>query len=141
MTDNFKITAHMVTSLDGFAAKKDNSVSWFNTADHYAKGVDAPDVEAFLKTIDCYIMGAHTYEHAIALAATYGWPYGEIPTIVVSNRNLPVNKPNIQLYSGNLDTLIHEQVRPKYNNVWVVGGPMLIKDCIRLKLVNCFSTL
>jgi len=28
-TDPFKVTIHMVSSLDGFIAKKDNSVSWF----------------------------------------------------------------------------------------------------------------
>ena len=36
---NFKLTAHMVSSLDGFIAKKDNSVSWFETADHYESGI------------------------------------------------------------------------------------------------------
>ena len=39
MTDLFKITIHMVSSLDGFIAKKDNSVSWFDTSDYYEKGV------------------------------------------------------------------------------------------------------
>jgi len=29
--DAFKITIHMVSSLDGYIAKKDNSVSWFET--------------------------------------------------------------------------------------------------------------
>jgi len=30
-SDPFKITIHMVSSLDGFIAKKDNDVSWFET--------------------------------------------------------------------------------------------------------------
>ena len=34
-TDVFKITIHMVSSLDGYIAKKDNSVSWFETSDNY----------------------------------------------------------------------------------------------------------
>ena len=37
--DTFKVTIHMVSSLDGIIAKKDNSVSWFETADHYEKGI------------------------------------------------------------------------------------------------------
>ena len=48
------ITIHMVSSLDGIIAKKDNSVSWFETPDHYEKGVTVQDTEEFLKTIDCY---------------------------------------------------------------------------------------
>jgi dihydrofolate reductase len=62
MAHSFKLTIHMVSSLDGFIAKKDNSVSWFETADHYDKGVVVTEQDAaeFLKTIDCYVMGART---------------------------------------------------------------------------------
>jgi len=91
MTDTLKVTIHMVSSLDGLIAKKDNSVSWFETADHYEKGIQTTkeDAEEFLKTIDCYVMGARTYEHAVELSKSYGWAYGEVPTIVVTHRNLP----------------------------------------------------
>ncbi|WP_338869885.1 dihydrofolate reductase family protein [Spirosoma sp. SC4-14] len=135
-TDAFKITIHMVSSLDGYIAKKDNSVSWFETSDRYEKGADAPDVEKFLKTIDCYVMGSRTYELALELSKSYGWAYGNVPTIVVSNRNLPVDRPTIETYSGNLHSLVEEQLKPRYKNVWVVGGAALVKDFIRLKLAD-----
>jgi dihydrofolate reductase len=35
----FTITIHMVSSLDGKIAKLDNSIEWFETTDHYEKGV------------------------------------------------------------------------------------------------------
>ena len=54
--DTFKVTIHMVSSLDGMIAKKDNSVSWFETPDFYEKGAAQPDAAEFLKTIDCYVM-------------------------------------------------------------------------------------
>lgn len=59
-----------------------------------------------------------------------------MPTIVVTHRNLPIDKPNIQIYSGNLRKLVDEQLKPKYKNVWVVGGAMLAKDFISLKLAD-----
>ena len=61
-TSSFKLTIHMVASLDGIIAKKDNSVSWFETHAHYEKGVEITEQETkdFLKTIDCYVMGART---------------------------------------------------------------------------------
>jgi dihydrofolate reductase len=62
----------MVSSLDGIVAKKDNNISWFETTDNYEKGVAGQNPEAFLKTIDCYIMGARTYEHALELSTQYG---------------------------------------------------------------------
>jgi dihydrofolate reductase len=126
----------MVSSLDGFIAKKDNSVSWFETPDYYEKGVTMQDTEGFLKTIDCYVMGARTYEHALELSTSYGWAYGDTPTIVVTHRNLPIERPNVKLYSGDLDKLADEELKPNYKNVWVVGGAMLVKDFIRLKLAD-----
>jgi dihydrofolate reductase len=31
---------------------------------------------------------------------------------------------------------VNDRLKPKYKNVWVVGGAMLTKDFIRLKLVD-----
>jgi len=135
-TTLFKITIHMVSSLDGIIAKKDNSVSWFETSDYYGKGVTEQNTEEFLKTIDCYVMGARTYEHALELSKNYGWAYGDIPTIVVTHKNLPVARQNIEIYSGDLNKLVDERLKPNYNNVWVVGGAALVKDFIRLKLAD-----
>ena len=126
----------MVSSLDGFIANKDNSVSWFETSDKYEKGVDGVDVEEFLKTIDCYIMGARTYEHALELSKSYGWVYGDVPTIVITHRNLAVDRKNIKIYSGDLNKLVNEQLKPNYKNVWLVGGALLAKDFICLKLAD-----
>ena len=135
-TGPFKITIHMVSSVDGMIAPKDNSISWFDTSDHYEKGAEAPDVGAFLKTIDCYVMGARTYELALELSKSYGWAYGDVPTIVLSHRKLPIERKNIQLYSGDLSQLVNERLKPNYKNVWVVGGAVLTKDFIRLKLAD-----
>ena len=126
----------MVSSLDGMIAKKDNSISWFETSDYYEKGIAEQNAEEFLKTIDCYIMGAGTYEHALELSKSYGWVYGDTPTIVLSHRNLPIDRPNIEIYSGDLDKLVNERLKPNYKNVWLAGGAMLAKDFIRLKLAD-----
>jgi dihydrofolate reductase len=135
-TQTFKITIHMVSSLDGIIAKKDNSVSWFETPDYYEKGTTGQNPDEFLKTIDCYVMGSRTYEHALELSTSYGWAYGDVPTIVVTNRNLTIDRPNIEIYSGDLSKLINERLKPKYKNVWVVGGAILARDFIRLKLAD-----
>jgi len=126
----------MVSSLDGIIAKKDNSVSWFETSDIYEKGVSGQNPEEFLNTIDCYIMGSRTYEHALELSKSYGWAYGDTPTIVVTNRILPVDRQNIEFYSGDLNKLVDERLRPSYKNVWLAGGAVLAKDFIRLKLAD-----
>ncbi len=128
----------MVSSLDGIIAKKDNSVSWFETTDYYDRGVEItkPEMDKFLDTIDCYVMGANTYEHALELSKSYGWAYGNVPTIVVTHRNLPVERQNIEIYSGDLNKLVNERLNPNYKNVWLVGGALLVKEFIRLNLAD-----
>ena len=56
MTDTSKVTIHMVSSLDGFIAKKDGSVSWLESSDRYEKGVTLTEEEVteFIQTIACY---------------------------------------------------------------------------------------
>jgi dihydrofolate reductase len=136
--DAFKLTIHMVSSLDGFIAKKDNSISWFETVDYYEKGINLTeqDTAEFLKSIDCYVMGYGTYEHALNLSESYGWVYGNVPVIVITHRNLPVNPRNVEFYSGDLNNLVNERLKPKYNNVWMAGGAILAKELIRLKLAD-----
>jgi len=54
-----RVTIHMAASLDGFIARRDGRVDWLETSDTYERGdTMTPEfVEAFLKTIDCYVMG------------------------------------------------------------------------------------
>lgn len=135
-SDKFRLTIHMVSSLDGIIAKKDNTVSWFETSSKYEKGVNGQDPEEFLKIIDCYVMGSRTYEHALELSKSYGWAYGDKPTIVATSRNLPIHRQNVEFYSGDLNKLVNERLKPMYKNVWVVGGAMLVRDFLRLKLTD-----
>src|ERR1700761_1517177 len=137
-TTPFRVTIHMVSSLDGIIAKKDNSTSWFETPDHYEKGIvpTKQDIEEFLEKIDCYIMGAKTYEHALELSKTYGWAYGDKPTIVLSRRNLPVERPDVEIWSGDLNRLVNERLKPNYTHVWLAGGAILAKEFICLKLAD-----
>lgn len=82
-----KVTIHMVASLDGFIAKKDGSVSWLESSDTYEKGVVGEDAEEFLKTIDCYVLGSRTYEHALKLSPAFGWPYGFRRSLTTGGRH------------------------------------------------------
>jgi dihydrofolate reductase len=128
------VTIHMGASLDGFIEKKDASVDWFNTSDNYPDGAPDPDVEAFLKTIGCYLMGAKTYELALKL----GWIYGDTPTIVLTWRNLTTTRKTVEFYSGDLAPLV-SRLRQQYGNVWVAGGPQVAAELIRLTLADEIS--
>ena len=130
--DTSRVTIHMVSSVDFFIASKDNSVSWLETVDSYEEGVTGEDVEEFVKTIDCYVMGSRTYEHALVL----GWPYADTPTVVLSHRELRSDRKSVEFYAGDLAKLVNERLKPRFKNIWVVGGAAVAKDFIRMKLAD-----
>ncbi|MGA2570456.1 MAG: dihydrofolate reductase family protein [Terracidiphilus sp.] len=130
-----RVTLHVVSSLDGFIARKDNSISWL---DHdgsvYEAGVSisAEEAVAFVKAIDCYVLGSRTYEHALEL----GWPYGDTPAVVVTAREWPPARKSVEFYSGDLKTLVDLKLRPRFRNIWLVGGAMLCRRFLELGLVD-----
>lgn len=135
-TGKAKITLHMVASLDGMIARKDNSVSWFETTDFYEKGAAESGEAEVLSTIDCYVMGSRTYQHALDLSAKYGWAYGDTPTIVLTSRELPAERKNITFYSGDLRELVQERLDASFRKVWVVGGSQTAKAFMDANLVH-----
>jgi dihydrofolate reductase len=95
---NRSVTLHVVSSLDGFIAKKDNSVSWLDSpGDAYEAGISEDSAGEGIK-VDCFVLGSRTYEHALQLA----WPYGDTPTVVTTTRKLPSTKKSVEFYSGDL---------------------------------------
>jgi dihydrofolate reductase len=124
----------MVSSLDGFIARKDNSVAWMDGGSVYEAGVSlsAEEVAAFVKSIDCYVLGSRTYEHALEL----GWPYGDTPAVVVTGRKLPATRKSVEFYTGDLEALLHERLAPRYRNIWLVGGAILSQRFLELGLVD-----
>ena len=129
------MTLHVVASLDGFIARKDNSVSWLDAPGSvYEAGVSVSEEEiaAFVKAIDCYVLGSRTYEHALEL----GWPYGDTPTVVLTNRELSSTKKSVEFYSGDLTTLVREKLAPRYRDIWLVGGAIASQRFLSLGLVD-----
>jgi dihydrofolate reductase len=130
------VILHVVSSLDGFIARHDNDVSWLDSpADAYEPGVPEDSAEDMGDAIGCFVLGSHTYEHALQL----GWPYGDIPTVVTTTRELPSTRKSVEFYSGDLRKLIDEILAPRFKNVWLVGGAVLCQSFLRLGLVNEIS--
>jgi len=134
-----RVTIHMAASLDGFIARKDGSVDWMETKDEFAAGdtMEPGFVEAFLKTIDCYVMGSRTYETALGFEAKgFGWSYGDKRTFVLTHRELPRTRDTVELYSGDLAQLVNGRLRPTFRSIWFVGGGAVSGECLRLGLAD-----
>jgi len=134
-----RITIHMAASLDGFIARKDGRVDWLETSDEFTDGdtLDPGFVEAFLKTIDCYVMGSRTYETALSFEAKgFGWSYRDTPTFVLTTRDLPRTRDTVKFYSGDLVQFVNEHLRPTFHSIWFVGGGVVSGECLRLGLAD-----
>ncbi|HEY7783224.1 MAG TPA: dihydrofolate reductase family protein [Pyrinomonadaceae bacterium] len=134
-----RVTIHMAASLDGYIARKDGSVDWLETKDEFVDGetMDPGEVEAFLKTIDCYVMGSRTYETALRFEAQgFGWSYGDKPTFVLTSRKLPRTRQTVEFYSGDLAQLVNGRLRPTFRSIWFVGGGVVSAECLRLGLAD-----
>jgi dihydrofolate reductase len=129
----------MAASLDGFIARKDGSVDWLETSDEFVGGatMDPAFVEAFLKTIDCYVMGSRTYETALNFEAKgFGWSYGHTPTFVLTHRELRRIRDTVEFHAGDLAQFVNGRLRPTFRNIWFVGGGALSGECLRLGLAD-----
>src|SRR5262245_52485055 len=127
-----RVTIHMAASLDGFVARKDGRVDWLETSDEFAGGdtMEPGFVEAFLKTIECYVMGSRTYETALRFEAQgAGWAYGDKPVFVLTSRELPRNRDTVQFHSGDLAQFVNERLRPAFRAIWFVGGGVVSGQC------------
>jgi dihydrofolate reductase len=134
-----RVTIHMVASLDGYIARRDGRVDWLETADEFVGGetMDSQTIEAFLKSIDCYVMGSRTYETAVQFEAQgFGWAYGDKPTFVLTSRTLSRTRESVEFYSGSLAQLVNERLRPWFHSIWFVGGGAVSSECLRLGLAD-----
>src|SRR6476620_11876288 len=115
-----RVTIHMAASLDGCIARKDGSVDWLETSDEFPGGetLDPGFVEAFLKTIDCYVMGSRTYETALSFEAKgLGWSYGDKPTFVLTHRELGRAREAVEFHAGDLTQFVQERLRPAFRRI------------------------
>ena len=134
-----RVTIHMAASLDGFIARKGGGVDWLETSDEFVDGdtVDSGFVDAFLKTIDCYVMGSRTYETALRFEAQgLRWSYGDKPTFVLTTRELPRTRDTVEFYSGDLGQLVNGRLRSTFRTIWFVGGGVVSGECLRLGLAD-----
>lgn len=133
------VTIHMAASLDGFIARRDGRVDWMETADTFERGETmTPEfIQAFLETIDCYVMGSRTYETALDFEEKgLGWSYGDKPTFVLTHRALRKTRSTVEFYAGDLSRLVNERLKPRFRSIWFAGGGDVSASCLRLGLAD-----
>jgi len=112
------------SSIDGFIADPENSLSWLLSRDVDRQGPMGYD--AFFAQVGVLVMGATTYrwllEHEVDEESGKPWPY-VLPCWVFTNHELPRVAGDIRFVKGDVAPLHAEMVAAAGDrNVWVVGG-------------------
>jgi dihydrofolate reductase len=118
---------YTASTLDGFIADADNSLSWLFTRN---REDDGPlNYGEFIAGVGAMAMGSTTYEwildHEFAGRdpVEWTWPY-DVPCWVFTHRQLPaVRDAGIRFTSADV-TAVHAEmvVAAGVRNVWIVGG-------------------
>lgn len=110
------------TSLDGFIADPDHSLSWLLSRDVDADG--PMGYQQFMKSVGAIAMGASTYRWVLGNdpSAKDAWPY-DMPCWVFTHGDPPRASGDIRFAQGAVDEVHPEMLAAAgERNVWVVGG-------------------
>ncbi|MBD2811256.1 dihydrofolate reductase [Xenorhabdus sp. Vera] len=115
-----KLIYYVAATMDGYIATKNHELDWLYDS---PPGNDATPYDEFYQKIGAAIMGATTYEW-IMKNAPDEWPYKNIPSFILSSRNLtiPANINVIVTQDNPKDIATKAKIAAKGKDVWVVGG-------------------
>ena len=116
-----RTTFYTATSLDGFIADPDDSLSWLMTRQ---QDKDGPlNYDAFIEDIGALAMGRTTYEWVLDYEGPdITWPYS-MPSWVFTHHELPTVEGDIRFTQGDVTSVHAEMVEAAGDKgVWVVGG-------------------
>lgn len=126
---------YTTTSIDGFIADHDNSLSWLFEVPAGDDDVGQEDrFNRFFPEVGAMAMGATTYawvvDHDDLLEHPEKWReyYADTPCLVFSNRDLPlIPGADVRFVRGNVAPVHRDMMEAASgSNVWIVGGGDLV---------------
>lgn len=122
-----KISVYIALSIDGYIARKDDSLDWLDRVGGFDEDYG---FQQMLAGIDTLIIGRKTYE----IASTVPDPYPGKRVVVLSN-SLNAVKSGMELYKGNLAELAEKLHTEGVKHIWVDGGST-ISQFLDLQLID-----
>ena len=129
-----RASVFIATSLDGFIARRDDSLDWLPGAN----GTPAPEehgYDAFMASVDVVVLGRRSYEMVLTFA---GWPYGDMPVRVLTTRPFarPATVPaSVEALSGTASEVLATLARQGFRHAYIDGG-QTIQGFLRAGLIH-----
>jgi dihydrofolate reductase len=115
-----EVVAYVAVSLDGYIAGEGGTVTFLEEF-----GSEEYDFHGFMESIGALVMGSATYEQILG----WGWPYGELPSLVLTSRDLDVAEGATISFSGeSTGEAIRSYADITDKRIWIVGGGRVILD-------------
>ena len=128
-----EIKLYIATSIDGYIARKDNSIDWLESLDN-PNQIDH-GYGAFYETIDTVVMGRKTYEEVLGFGVD--WPYPNCQTFVITtNKDFKTTTPHTAVLNSLDETTIGSLKQQSSKDIWLVGGGQIISAFLNLNAID-----
>ena len=126
-----KIRVFIACSLDGFIAGENDDLSWLPGSD-VAEAEDY-GYDRFMYRIGAVLMGRRTYD---VVARFNPWPYGDLPVLVATHRDLPQAASSVRAVSGSIpDVVARAREIAGDKDVYLDGGH-LVRQALDAALID-----
>lgn len=114
-----KIQYYVASTLDGFIADEHDDLSWLL---QFGMEAFSAGYDRFFAEVGALVLGSTTYEWVLREGG--GWPYGSVPTWVLTHRELDVPEgADVRFASGPVEPIADAAVATAGpRNVWIIGG-------------------
>jgi dihydrofolate reductase len=124
-----KLIYHMATSVDGFMAQTDHSVTGFlNEGDHVAEYL-----ASLQNDYDTVLMGRKTYDFGLQFGVTNPYPW--LKQYVISSRSEGVNE-DLEVISSDPAALVLRLKSEPGKDVYLCGGSRLATSLLEQGLID-----
>jgi dihydrofolate reductase len=130
MRNQRKLVLFIATSLDGYIAKKDDSLDWL----FKVEGEGDNGYSEFYETVDTILIGRRTYDW-IMKHENGDFPYRNKECYVFSRTGIEDNT-NVNSVNEDIVRFTNKLKNEEGKNIWIVGGGELLHSFVKNKLVD-----
>jgi len=113
------IVYYVASSIDGFIAPPDGSVSWLEP---FQSSAEDYGYTAFYDSVDAIVMGSRTFQQVLGFGP---WPYADTPVFVMSSRALDMPAGNVAICGADPAAVVAQLEGLGSRRTWLVGGGAL----------------
>jgi dihydrofolate reductase len=126
-----KVTFGGAPSLDGYFARKDDTVDWLMWSKEAAT-----IMSGYWKTIDTIVMGRKTYEAALKMTKGKGNPYSGMKSYVFSRSLKPHKQGDLEVVSSDAVKFVTRLKKASGKDICVMGGGELARSLFEADLID-----